>query len=109
METTIKSNVPHLCYLSISIPDLSSYGDKYHILTPVGYFENRTLSECDREIFDACSSLHGYPQPNFTKMKRKEENMENTLKLTYSRVNVCTKKEYFYLLTISLHFILILK
>ena len=48
METTIKSNVPHLCYLSISIPDLSSYGDKYHILTPVGYFENRTLSKSDR-------------------------------------------------------------
>ena len=69
-----------------------------------------TLSECDREMFDEFLSLQGNAQPNITSYDEKiwgEE--ERVIKLNYNRSRVCTKKELSYLLTISLHFILIIK
>ena len=45
-------------------------------------FENITLFECKREMFDEFLSLHGNAQPNFTMMKSYEAKRERILKLT---------------------------
>ena len=61
-------------------------------------------------MYDEFLSLHGNAQPNITSYDEKiwgEE--ERVLKLNYSRSRVCYKKELSYLLTISLHFILVIK
>ena len=54
----------------------------YQILKPPDYFENITLFECNREVFDEFFSLHGNAQPNFTMMRRYEAERERILKLS---------------------------
>ena len=89
----------HFCTWSLTLL-WSGEPDKYWILKPANHFENRTVFECDRGMFDFFI-LHGNAQPNFITMKGYEAKKERVLKLTYNKV--CTKKELSYSLTISLH------